>query len=559
MPIDPASAAGLVLAIPGIIDLCVKYAESVSQKIEATRHSDHQIDFRKLKIKSKLEDVNYYMDACTKLAPDEIKRFNFEIEELKLSLDALKTTLELIDRRPSGLRWALVDKRRVEKFLDNVKDAHTSFHAKLKLVLVERLAFSSPQSNLPIGDNFGEVASIPPLNHCDGYEITPASVFIKSIERRNDHAPARTIPSHIESTLDDASLLPGSLIKTLPIDGGGFYIIEDRGYEDLEPVHIGSMIARMDAVATTLQPKDPADQQWMSEHTRIAHCVGFSSNDKTKVLRLLFRTNERTKTVHSLRALLLRPKQGGPRITYTLNEKIELAKTIATAVLYTHHYRYVHKNIRPSTILCVTEFKNGETLDSSSASAIGQSSYPSELGRALLVGYSDARGFGAGTERLGPQHVGGEIYVHRTRGHGDKRLNTRHTFLHDVYSLGVCLLEIGLWDSFLVSDDGVAGNWVLNVDSFAFLKRKKGVSKQDFLKEVQINFEELARYHLPRRMGQSYTDTVLECLTGLEDREEENSEDNAEGESGRAALQDDVKLGWNYIDRVINRLSSISL
>ena len=558
MPIDPISAAGLVLTIPGIIDLCVKYAESISQKIEATRHSDHQIDFRRLKIKSKLEDVNYYMDACTKLAPDEIKRFNFEIEELKLSLEALKATLELIDRRPSSLRWALVDKRRVENFLNNVKEAHTSFHAKLKLVLVERLAFSS-QSNSFTGDSFDEIACIPPLNHCDGYEITPASVFIKSIQRRNDHSPTRTIPSHIESTLDDASLLPGSLIKTLPIDGGGFYIIEDRGYENLEPVHIESTIARMAAVATTLQPKDPADQQWMSEHTRIAHCVGFSSNDKTKVLRLLFRTNERTKTVRSLRSLLLRPKQGGPHVTYTLNEKIELAKTIATAVLYTHHYRYVHKNIRPSTILCVTEFKNGETLDSPSPPATGPSSYPSELGRALLVGYSDARGFGAGTERLGPQHVGDEIYVHRTRGHGDKRLNMRHTFLHDVYSLGVCLLEIGLWDSFLAPGDGPAGNWVLNVDSFEFLKRKRGVSKQDFLKEVHMSFEELARYHLPRRMGQSYTDTVLECLTRLEDRQEGNGEHDAVNESEGATLQNDVEMGWNYIDRVINRLSSISL
>jgi hypothetical protein len=231
-------------------------------------------------------------------------------------------------------------------------------------------------------------------------------------------------------------------------------------------------------------------------------------------------------------------------------------------VLNTHNYRYVHKNIRPSNILCITDFKDGESRDSQSRS---NAPLPSELGRALLVGYSDARLYDAGTRCMGPQQVGDEIYVHRSRGHQDATQNKKHSFLHDVYSLGVCLLEIGLWESLLLPASNSSDPWVLNVKAFHFLKFEEG-DKQDFLREVQINLEETARYHLPRRMGQKYADVVIECLTGLEGSLGEEGrgflgedERGSLGEKGRNSDQDSVQLGFEYIDRVIRRLSNISV
>jgi hypothetical protein len=132
-----------------------------------------------------------------------------------------------------------------------------------------------------------------------------------------------------------------------------------------------------------------------------------------------------------------------------------------------------------------------------------------------------------------------------------------------VYSLGVCLLEIGLWESLLLPAGNSSDPWVPNVKAFRFLKFEGG-DKQDFLRKVQINFEETARYQLPRRMGQKYADVVIECLRGLEGNlgEEDGGflgedERGSLGEEGRSS--DSVQLGFKYIDRVIQRLSNISV
>jgi hypothetical protein len=558
MPLDPGSVSGIVLAIPGIIDLCIKYAESIAEKVEAARNSDQQTSFRQLNIKGKLLDVKYHLYAFKKLTPDELMRFEFEIEELSLSVDSLKAKLKSMEHRPSGWRWALIEKRRMDNLLRSIQEAHTSFHSKLTLVLVERSAFGVPETLVNDLESFAPT----PEAHDEQYEIPAASVFVDSIGRRRNHVLAPAIPTDIQKMLSGATPLPGSAVKTLPFPdvSGGFYIVEERGYRGLESDERESTIARIRDVAATLQQSNPARRDWMSEHTGIAHCVGFASNDQTKTLQLLFNTSDRAKTINSLRGLLLRPSPGTPRPTYTLNEKIQLARMVATAVLNTHNYRYVHKNIRPSNILCITDFKDGESRDLQSPS---NAPLPSELGRALLVGYSDARLYDAGTRRVGPQQVGDEIYVHRSRGHQDAAQNKRHSFLHDVYSLGVCLLEIGLWESLLLPAGNSSDPWVPNVKAFRFLKFEGG-DKQDFLRKVQINFEETARYQLPRRMGQKYADVVIECLRGLEGNlgEEDGGflgEDErcSLGKEGRSS--DSVQLGFKYIDRVIQRLSNISV
>jgi hypothetical protein len=560
MPLDPGSISGIVLAIPGIIDLCIKYAESIAEKIEAARNSDQQTSFRQLNIKGKLWDVKHHLHAFEKLTPDELVRFEFEIEELSLSVDSLKAKLQLMERRPSGWRWALIEKRRIDNLLRSVQEAHTSFHSKLTLVLVERSAFGVPETGINDFESFTPT----PVADDGRYEISPASVFVDSIGRRHNHVLAPDIPTDIQKLLPAATPLPGSAVKTLPFpDGrGGFYIVEERGYRGLESDEQESTIARIRDVAATLHQSDPVRREWMSEHTGIAHCVGFASNDRTKTLQLLFNTSDRAKTINSLRGLLLRPSSGTPRPIYTLNEKIQLAQMVATAVLNTHNYRYVHKNIRPSNILCITDFKDGESRGSQSRS---NTPLPSELGRALLVGYSDARLYDAGTRRMGPQQVGDEIYVHRSRGHQDATQNKKHSFLHDVYSLGVCLLEIGLWESLLLPASNSSDPWALNDKAFRFLKFEGG-DKQEFLRKVQINFEETARYQLPRRMGQKYADVVVECLTGLEGKSGGDDrgffggdESGPLGEEGRSSDQDSVQLGFAYIDRVIRRLSNISI
>jgi len=218
----------------------------------------------------------------------------------------------------------------------------------------------------------------------------------------------------------------------------------------------------------------------------------------------------------------------------------------STAVLNTHSYRYVHKNIRPSNILCITEFREGE---SRALQNQPNDSLPKELGQALLVGYSDARLSSAGSRRAGPEVILDEIYVHKTRGHKDSSQNQKHTFLHDVYSLGICLLEIGLWKSLIVPERSNSESWVLNVEDFPFLKYNPS-DRQKFLGALRELFEKVASYYLPRKVGQKYADVVVACLKGLDD---------TEGDVKLECNKDSVELGFRYIDRIIRGLWDISI
>lgn len=84
---------------------------------------------------------------------------------------------------------------------------------------------------------------------------------------------------------------------------------------------------------------------------------------------------------------------------------------------------------------------------------------------------------------------------------------------HDIYSLGVCLLEIGLWEPFIVQKDGdpfmcdeycrmaVASNIVEQEHSDQIAK----LTLPKALQEVMIT---LAKDALPQRMGLAFTDLV---------------------------------------------------
>ena len=94
------------------------------------------------------------------------------------------------------------------------------------------------------------------------------------------------------------------------------------------------------------------------------------------------------------------------------------------------------------------------------------------------------------------------------------------------------------------SDDN-SDAWVPNGKSFPFLNAE-GLSLQD----VQRAFEGLARDWLPLKVGKRYADVVVKCLTGLE----EDSQDLTERK-----INEDVQVGFDYIDQVLRQLQEIAV
>jgi hypothetical protein len=94
-----------------------------------------------------------------------------------------------------------------------------------------------------------------------------------------------------------------------------------------------------------------------------------------------------------------------------------------------HLHDFVHKNICPETTLCLCK---------------GQEEESSPL--VCLVGFQVVRNVDGktNTTKIGDKH---RLYCHPSLQGVEK---TDYVMQHDIYSLGVCLLEIGLWESMLL-------------------------------------------------------------------------------------------------------------
>lgn len=119
---------------------------------------------------------------------------------------------------------------------------------------------------------------------------------------------------------------------------------------------------------------------------------------------------------------------------------------------------------------------------------------------------------------------------------------------HDIYSLGVCLLEIGLWEHLVIyknKDTALPGNGACPLASPASFLQDSGDS---YLSKDQLLA--LARGKLQRRIGTRYSDAVVTCLTYL-DLENEDFGDEADFQDA-----DGIEVGVRYIEKVSTQKSS---
>jgi serine/threonine protein kinase len=201
----------------------------------------------------------------------------------------------------------------------------------------------------------------------------------------------------------------------------------------------------------------------------------------------------------------------------SLSGRFRLAQQLAQAVSYVHTYGFVHKGIRPDTILVFEDEK--ETLAAS-----------------FLVGFENMRTEKGRTLKAGDSVWEKDIYRHPLRQ--GLKPEVAYIMQHDIYSLGVCLLEIGLWKSFVLYQTEAMPSHPLppfiNEDG-------EEIAKATRVKDALVG---LAREKLPGRMGDKYTEVVINCLTCLDD-------DNIDfGNESEFQDGDGILIGVRYIEKV---------
>lgn len=116
---------------------------------------------------------------------------------------------------------------------------------------------------------------------------------------------------------------------------------------------------------------------------------------------------------------------------------------------------------------------------------------------------------------------------------------------HDIYSLGVCLLEIGLWKSLL--RPGEADGGLEPSENFEDVKEALASGKRPSL--VRNALMQITTEHLSGLMGQRYADIVLSCLTCLDP-----GDSNLFGKEEDLEDGDGIIVGVQFIEKVLDIL-----
>lgn len=238
-------------------------------------------------------------------------------------------------------------------------------------------------------------------------------------------------------------------------------------------------------------------------------------------INLIFRMPGDDAEPSSLRHLL------GQQPPASLTHVLDIARQLAKAVSFVHTCDFVHKNIRPETILVFP--------------GVGK-----PLGSAYLVGFDSFRSVNFHTARVGDGAWERNLYRHPSRQ--GAQVQRKYVMQHDVYGLGVCLLELGLWESFVrYGEAGLkAAVPYPGLDLTADLDVGRDGTK---IKEKMV---ELAKEELPRKMGDRYTRVVVTCLTCLD-------QGNEEFGKGEMTDEDGILVGVRFIEKVLMRLGDIEV
>ena len=208
--------------------------------------------------------------------------------------------------------------------------------------------------------------------------------------------------------------------------------------------------------------------------------------------------------------------------------------------------------MRPESVLCFEE---------------ARASAPSSS-HAFLVGFDAFRAAAADTVMAGDMCWDRNVYRHPLRqGHDPAE---KYRMQHDIYSFGVCLLEIGLWESFVEygTEDGGANpqqpqlgrtyhhfqTWLRENPITISTQKDDGAAGflHAFAFRLKDYLVEQAHTRLTPRMGEKYARLVLSRLTCLDDDSEDFS-----GVEAADASDDDAALC--FIERTMKYLDEISV
>ena len=492
---------GLGFAAPGLLKVLYEAGESIVQRTKDVRDYD--------------QNVQRYQQVGVNISSGLIRT------QVELVLAAIRDQLlpddikQQLDQAFQDIVQAIIDVDEEVK-----KSLRKSLSGKLQiLVLGQKLKLNSRLKLLEEQQQLFERCA----NYVNLYRAIPRSYKLNSRKfcirgETNDDLPGSFLP-HSDVFVTSGELSQDGVARTIDV------VIEESFYNKREQEQgeddIRGLVSQL---------------QLAKFLTGVPKCLGYRQGSKKDKFDLIFELPPNN-SVRSL-ADTLTLKDPPP-----LEARLTLCQMLASSISDVHGLNLVHKNIRPRTILVV----NPDAL-----------SRPTGL---VLTNWTVVRSVNDASVWRGEDMWERAIYQHPARF--GAQAEEHYTFGHDVYSLGVSMLEIVMWRPLVVqSISDLSGGHSLSQD---FQKRAKELAPQYDVSVEQAGVEDrvirypqlvraviadLARSELPRVAGSRIAHAVIKALGDGQDADTRQYADRQ---------QHAVDLGVKYLRDVLLVLNSVSI
>ncbi|KAL3428934.1 hypothetical protein BDV09DRAFT_203725 [Aspergillus tetrazonus] len=506
---DPASFA---FAVIGTVDLCIKYGKYLVRKYDDYKNAERDMAEIVLNIQSLWLKTEIQLESITKLwksiDPRLQQLFYDLLNHLRVKLKVASEEVDRVATPGRHLSVLQVKKLKAMAYKSSIVQATNDLENWQRRFdpswyLITRVADSIVDNYLVDKDSqtTGPTEKLKHLREAmkGGHGVKMGSVFIDGgmIAGEQHQLPFSTAyTSHLTN-------------------GDGKVLVDITNYnEDLD-----TTVAKLHVrdLARRLANSDPGE-------FGLLHCRGVVESPDTKRVhfRLVFDIPPGLSNPRTLRDLLLQ------KLPHPLDQRFKLAKQLVRSLMFVHTSGFVHKNIRPETIVV---FQEKDIL----------------LGPSFLIGFERFRPSVAGTVYSGDANWERNLYRHLKRQ--GLHPEDRYVMQHDIYGLGVCLLEIGFWTSFVQwdGDSPSPGTELGEAITEALLVKKSALA-------VKQGLLSMATEQLPRLMGQRYADLAMACLTCLDP-----GDANLFGREEDLEDEDGIIVGVQYIEKILLQIDDISV
>ncbi|KAF8417358.1 hypothetical protein EV426DRAFT_623739 [Tirmania nivea] len=523
-------AVSFAFALVAALDLCLKYGEKLEKRFKAYKNADSEVGDIFLRVQHQWHCIQIELSMLrniTHLLEDEAQihfssmfhKLHIYLEDVARIIDGLIENNEETPKLPFlQLMWKkgkvkklkfAVEKDALEQALLRLEEWHWRLQPSLFLLALVKTP--AVESQLAVYKDKGnpQVCKVTELRSAIQLDTTHQdmpSIFISASTLAENRTPILYTRGELTQGAEDGESL---YVETYTPDPWTGLEVITKNVRNL---------------ARILSVVDPT-------LFGIPVCSGivkvYNANGCICDFKLVFRLpdlHDRTPP-RSLREVLLTSER------YPLEKTLALGRQLSKSVMFVHTSSFVHKNIRPETILILSK-----------AGPSGSIAVP------FLVGFEQFRPEDGATYMKGDSAWEKDLYRHPTR----QGLSPEDSYRmqHDIYSLGVILLEIGLWESLVVRDDK-DGKWRpgdgLNISRYLIMRRQ--TEKARGIKEELL---QIAKTRLPAIMGPKYTQIVVMCLCCLD-----KGSSNEFGQESEFLDEDGILVGLRYIEKVITKLEEI--